>query len=58
MPEKDDKKKTPDSTQRIQRFIYTEEDLKQILDSNGIKVENKLTYFRKKLTETSKKLNK
>jgi hypothetical protein len=58
MPEKDDKKKSPDSTQRIQRFIYTEEDLKQILDSNGIKVENKLSYFRKKLTETSKKLNK
>jgi hypothetical protein len=58
MPEKDDKKKTPDSTQRIQRFIYTEEDLKQIQDSNGIKVENKLSYFRKKLTETSKKLNK
>jgi len=58
MPEKDDKKKSPDSTQRIQRFIYTEEDLKQILDSNGIKVENKFSYFRKKLTETSKKLNK
>lgn len=58
MPEKDDKKKSPDSTQRIQRFIYTEEDLKQILDSNGMKVENKLSYFRKKLTETSKKLNK
>lgn len=58
MPEKDDKKKSPDSTQRIQRFIYTEEDLKQILDSNGMKVENKFSYFRKKLTETSKKLNK
>jgi len=58
MPEKDDKKKSPDSTQRIQRFIYTEEDLKQIKDSNGIKVENKFTYFQKKLTETSKKLNK
>lgn len=58
MPEKDDKKKSPDSTQRIQRFIYTEDDLKEILASNGITAENKLNYFPKKLKENTKKLNK
>lgn len=56
MPEKKPQEQTPE--QKVSRFIYSPEDLQQILASNGLKAENKFNFSVKKLTETSKKLNK
>lgn len=56
MPEKKSEEQTPE--QKISRFIYSPEDLQQILASNGLKAENKFNFSVKKLTETTKKLNK
>ena len=56
MPEKKPEEQTPE--QKVSRFIYSPEDLQQILASNGLKAENKFNFSVKKLTEIQKKLNK
>lgn len=58
MPEKDKKEKQQTPEEKIGRFIYSKEDLQQILASNGLKAENKVNFSIKKLTEFSKKLSK
>lgn len=45
--EKEEKPKEQTPEEKINRFIYSPQDLQQILASNGLKAENKSNFSRK-----------